>query len=123
MKLGFVYAGPDSHLTAIVDNWDRFCIDRAKAVIDGTWSSQDTWGGLTTGMLEIADYNDAIPTNVVAIAADAKAVTMEGSLNPFAGPVRNQAGVFVVPQGEAVHDGDLLSMDRYVEGVQGSIPQ
>ncbi len=115
--------GPDSHLTAIVDIWDSYYIDRAKAVIDGTWSSQDTWGGLSAGMLEMSDYNPAIPPEVVAIADAAKAGIMDGSLNPFAGPIRNQAGDLVIAEGEAVPDGDLLSMDWYVEGVQGSIPQ
>ena len=114
--------GPTAHLTAIVDIWDSYYIDRAQAVIDGTWSSEDTWGGLNAGMLEMSDYNDAIPANVVAIAEAAEAGIRDGSLHPFAGPIRNQAGELVIPEGEVVSDGDLLSMDWYVEGVQGSIP-
>ena len=78
---------------------------------------------LSAGMLEMSDYNAAIPANVISIAEAAEAGIMDGSLNPFAGPIRNQAGELLVPKGEAVADGDLLSMDWYVEGVQGSIPQ
>ncbi len=115
--------GPKSHLTAIVDVWDSYYIDRARAVIDGSWSSEDTWGGLSAGMLEMSDYNSAIPANVVAIADAAKDGIIDGSLHPFAGPINNQAGELVVPSGEVVSDGDLLSMDWYVDGVQGSIPQ
>ena len=114
--------GPNAHLTAIVDIWDSYYIERAKAVIDGTWSSEDTWGGLHAGMLEMSAYNDAIQAEVVAIADAAKAGIMDGSLHPFAGPIRNQAGDLVIADGEVVPDGDLLSMDWYVEGVQGSIP-
>ena len=114
--------GPAAHLTAIVDIWDSYYIARAQAVLDGTWSSEDTWGGLNAGMLEMSAYNDAIPAEVVAIADAAKAGIMDGSLHPFAGPIRNQAGELVIPDGEVVPDGDLLSMDWYVEGVQGSIP-
>ena len=38
--------GPKSQLTAIVDNWAPYYIERVKAVLDGTWKSTDTWGGL-----------------------------------------------------------------------------
>ncbi len=114
--------GPNAHLTAIVDVWDSYYIQRAQAVIDGTWSSEDTWGGLNTGMLEMSAYNASIPAEVQAIADTAKTGIMDGTLHPFTGPIHNQAGELVVPDGDVVSDGDLLSMDWYVEGVQGSIP-
>ncbi|NNG03796.1 MAG: BMP family ABC transporter substrate-binding protein [Inquilinus sp.] len=115
--------GPDAHLTAIVDIWDAYYIDHTKAAIDGSWTSQDTWGGLADDMLRLSDWNAAIPADVVAEAEAAKAAIMSGELHPFRGPVRNQAGEVVVPAGDIVPDGDLLSMDWYVEGVQGSVPK
>ena len=47
---------PDTHLTAIVDNWDAYYIARTRAVLEGTWESGDTWGGLDSGMVEMARY-------------------------------------------------------------------
>lgn len=36
--------GPKAQLTAIVDNWAPYYIQRTKDVLDGTWKSTDTWG-------------------------------------------------------------------------------
>ena len=34
--------GPKTQLTSIVDNWGPYYIKRIKAVLDGTWKSEDT---------------------------------------------------------------------------------
>ena len=115
--------GAKAHLTAIVDVWDNYYVARTKAVIDGTWSSMDTWDGLDAGMLAMAPFNPVIPDNVAAEARQAIDDIKAGRLHPFAGPVNNQAGEMVVPAGEVVGDDKLLSMNWYVEGVQGKLPQ
>jgi len=115
--------GPDAHLTAIVDDWSDYYIERVQAVMDGTWTSQDTWGGLATGMVKLAPYNDAIPAEVKTSANAIKDAIASGELHPFTGPIRNQAGEVVVAEGETLSDQDLLSMDWYVEGVQGKLPK
>ncbi len=114
---------PKAQLTAIVDNWDGYYVERAKAVADGSWTSGDTWGGLNTGMVEMAPYNKAIPAEVVAEAAAAEAAIKDGSLHPFQGPIKGQDGTLKAKAGETLSDEVLLGMDWYVEGVQGSIPK
>ena len=115
--------GPKAHLTAIVDVWDDYYIQRTKAVLDGTWKSQNVWGGLKAGMLAMSPYNQALPKAVVAKAKQAEADIMSGKLHPFAGPIRNQDGKLVVPAGKSIGDKELLSMNWYVEGVQGKLPK
>ena len=115
--------GPKAHLTAIVDIWDEYYINRTKAVIDGTWKSEDTWGGLKAHMLKLAPYNPAIPEDVVKLAKQAEADIVSGKVHPFQGPIKDQSGKEVVKAGETVPDEKLLSMDWYVEGVQGSLPK
>ncbi len=114
---------PKAQLTAIIDNWDGYYVQRAKDVLDGTWKSGDTWGGLNTGMVEMAPYNEAIPLAVVSDAKATVAGIISGAIHPFSGPVKNQAGEVVVPEGKVASDGELLSMDWYVEGVQGKLPK
>ncbi len=114
---------PKAQLTSIVDNWDSYYVERARAVIEGSWDSQDTWDGLDSGMVEMADYGEAVPADVAAAADAIEAGIVDGSLHPFAGPINNQAGEEVVADGETVSDEDLLKMDWYVEGVQGTIPK
>lgn len=48
---------------------------------------------------------------------------IDGSVHPFAGPIKDQSGKVVVPAGEIAPDGMLLGMDFYVEGVDGKIPK
>ncbi|MDP7623473.1 MAG: BMP family ABC transporter substrate-binding protein [Rhodospirillales bacterium] len=115
--------GPKAQLTAIIDNWNAYYIRRTKAVLDGTWKSQDTWGGFKAGMVSMAPYNKAIPADVVALAEKAKNGIIAGTVHPFTGPIKNQAGKIVVPAGKNADDGMLLGMNFYVEGVDGTIPK
>ncbi len=115
--------GPKAHLTAITDVWDDYYIARAQAEIDGSWQSMDTWGGLASGMVVITDYNPAIPEDVVAEAEETRKAIIDGTLHPFAGPIHNQAGELVVPEGETASDKQLLSMDYYVQGIEGAVPK
>lgn len=114
---------PKAQLTAIVDNWDKYYVERTKAVMDGTWESQDVWGGLNSGMVEISAYSDAVPADVQAEAEALRTALMDGSQHAFQGPIKNQAGEVVVKEGDTLDDKALLSMDWYVEGVQGKLPK
>src|SRR5580698_4722280 len=40
--------GPKAQLTSIEDNWGPYYISRVKAELEGTWKSEDFWGGLKT---------------------------------------------------------------------------
>ena len=115
--------GPKSHLTAIIDNWSPYYVARTRAVLDKSWKSGDTWGGFKSGMVQMAPYNSAIPAAVVALAETARKGIIDGSVHPFAGPIKDQSGKVVVPAGEIAPDGMLLGMDFYVEGVDGKIPK
>jgi simple sugar transport system substrate-binding protein len=110
---------PKAHLTAIVDDWSDYYIARVKAAMDGTWKTGDVWGGLNSGMVKIAPYNDAVPANVRAAADKVKADIASGALHPITGPIRDQKGVERMKAGEKATDEMLNKMDWYVEGVQG----
>ncbi len=113
---------PKAQLTAIINNWDNYYVSRVRAALDGSWVSADTWGGLKSGMVEMAPYGDAVPADVRAAADAVVAGIIDGSLHPFQGPFNNQAGEVAVAQGETLDDGALLGMNWYVEGVQGQLP-
>jgi len=115
--------GPNAHLTAIEDNWRGYYVDRVRAVMDGTWASTDTWGGLASGMVTITDYNSALPANVVAAAEEARKAIADGTLHPLAGPLADQTGTVRVAEGETPDDGLLLGMDWFIDGVQGQVPK
>jgi len=113
---------PNAQLTSIVDNWDQYYIDRVKAVLDGTWESTDTWGGIASGMVEIAPYGPAVTPEVAAAADKVKDAIASGELHPFAGPITNQAGDLAVAEGEVASDEELLGMNWYVQGIKDTLP-
>ncbi len=109
---------PEAQLTAIVDDWGPYYIERVKAVLDGTWKSHSVWYGIREGMVRIAPYGPRVPEDVRAEAEAVKQGIIDGTLHPFAGPIKDQTGKLRVPEGEHLSDEELLKMDWYVEGVQ-----
>jgi simple sugar transport system substrate-binding protein len=114
--------GANAQLTSIIDNWAPYYIARVKAVIDGTWDSQETWDGIGPGMVEMAEFSTRIPEDVRALAAKASDDIAAGKLHPFTGPINKQDGSVWLKAGETGPDGDLAGMNFYVEGVEGSLP-
>ncbi|WP_305856288.1 BMP family ABC transporter substrate-binding protein [Balneatrix alpica] len=115
--------GPKAHLTATMHNWCNYYVERAQAVLDGSWTSQSSWPGMEAGTTHLAPYNEAIPADVVAMVEKRKQEIIEGSYKVFTGPVRDQSGAERVPAGEVMSDGAMLGFDWYVEGVEGELPK
>ncbi len=114
--------GPKTQLTAIIDNWGPYYVRRVKAVMDGTWKSEDTWGGLKAGMVVMAPYTN-MPDDVKKMAEETEAAIRDGKLHPFAGPIYDQEGKLRVKKGEVLSDQELLGMNWYVKGVDDKLPK
>jgi simple sugar transport system substrate-binding protein len=114
---------PKAHLSASTLNWSDFYIETAKAVIAGTWKSGEVRGGLKENMIKLSPLNPAVPAAVAKLFEDKKAAIASGKFDPFQGPIKDQSGATVVAAGAAVPLKDLLSMNFYVQGVEGSIPK
>ncbi len=109
---------PNAQLTAIVDHWGPYYVERVRAVLEGTWKSHTIWYGLKEGMVQIAPYGPRVPEEVRTEADAVKQGIIDGTIHPFAGPIKDQKGELRVPEGQALSDEELLKMDWYVEGVQ-----
>ncbi|WP_373085246.1 BMP family ABC transporter substrate-binding protein [Sneathiella sp.] len=114
---------PNWQLTAIIDDWGGYYIERTNAMLDGTWKSEDTWGGFKSGMVKLAPYNKKLPEEVVKLAEDTRKGIEDGSIQPFAGPFNKQDGSVGAAEGTALDDGTLLGMNWYVEGIEGNLPK
>jgi len=109
---------PNAQLTAILDDWSDYYVQRVQAVLDDAWESHIIWWGLKEGMVKMAPYGDAVPADARQAGDAVKDGIIAGTLHPFDGPVANQAGEEVIAAGEHASDEQLLSMDWYVKGVQ-----
>lgn len=114
--------GPKNQLTAIVDNWAPYYIRRTKDVLDGTWKSTDTWGGLDSDLVVMAPYTN-MPDDVKALAMKTEAAIKAGTLQPFKCPIVDQDGKTVdCKDGSHLSDAQILSMNFYVKGIDDKIP-
>ncbi len=92
---------PNTQLTSIIDQWGPYYIKRIQAALDGTWESSDTWGGMDTGMVEMAPMTN-MPKDIADIAIKITKQINDGELDPF-------DGKFTV--------GELLGMSKYLPGI------
>jgi len=114
--------GPKAQLTAIINDWAGYYIERAKMVLDGTWKSTDTWGGLDSGMVAMAPYTN-MPDDVKAMAEETQKKIHDGTYKVFTGPVTRQDGTVAVPAGEVLPDGEILGMNWYIQGIDETLPK
>lgn len=114
--------GPKTQLTAIIDDWAPYYIERVKAVVDGTWKQQDVWHGMDHGSVAMAPYTN-MPDDVAKMAADTQAKITSGELEPFTGPITKQDGTEWLKDGQKAEIGELLGMGFYVKGVDDKLPQ
>jgi basic membrane protein A and related proteins len=128
-KFGFGQASdmerfaPKAQLTAIVDNWSDYYVARTKAVLDGTWKSEDVWGGINSHMVVMSPYKN-MPDDVKKLAQETEAAIKAGTLNPFKCPIIGQDGKEIECKGNgALSDPQVLGMNFYVQGIEDKIPQ
>ncbi len=113
---------PMPRVASIIDNWNPYYIKRVQAVLDGTWESGHSWGGMAEGEVVIGEITDAVPAEVKAEAEAMVAAITAGEYHPFTGPIMKQDGSVFLAEGEVATDEQLVTMDFYVEGMAGDIP-
>ncbi len=114
---------PLPRVSSIIDNWAPYYIARVQAVMDGSWTSTDTWDGIGPGMVGIGEISDAVPADVKAEALAMADALAKGTYHPFTGPLNKQDGSVWLKAGEKADDGTLLGLNFYVEGIEGEIPK
>ena len=115
--------GPFPRVSSIIDDWAPYYIARTKAVMDGTWTSTDTWDGIGAGMVGIGEISSAVPAEIKASAEALRDSLADGSYHAFTVPVNKQDGSAWLAAGETADDGTLAGMNFYVEGITGDVPQ
>ena len=127
-KFGFGQASdmikfaPKAQLTAIVDDWSAYYVNRTKALLDGTWKSTDVWGGIASGMVRLAPFTN-MPPEVVKMATETTEKIRTGKLNPFTGPITKQDGTQVGEPGKPLSNKEILGMNWYVKGIDDQLPR
>ena len=107
----------------MIDDWNGYYVARTKAVMDGSWKSGDTWGGMNDGMVEMAPFTN-MPDDVKPRSPlKTRRASWTARSMPSRARSRTRDGQVVVKVGERVSDEDLLKMNWYVEGVDDELPE
>lgn len=112
--------GPKAQLAAVTHHWGAYYTKQAQAVIDGTWKTSSTWGGIKDGMVKLEGINNSVPADVKQFVAAREKELVAGSLNPFTGPIKDNDGKVRLEKG-VLDDAALSKMDYFVEGVAGKV--
>jgi basic membrane protein A and related proteins len=114
--------GPEAFLSAVVLNWGEHYVERVQAAMDESWESEDYWGTLEEGAVELAPYGEAVPEEVREEVDEKLAGFEDGSFNPFVGPITDQEGTVRFEEGHEVTFEEFVAWDWFVEGVEGTLP-
>ncbi len=109
-----------TQLSASVDLWGPYYIQRIGDVLAGTWKSTDTWGGFDSGMLGMSPFAN-MPPDVAALATSTEADIKAGKNKVFVGPLLDQSGATKVAAGVVMDDGALNGMQWLIQGIQGKL--
>ncbi len=113
---------PEKYLTGAEWNWAKVYVDIAQKWMAGEDIPNFIRGGLAEGFIKMSPLGPAV-TEAAAKQFDAtRAEIMKGGFAVIKGPLKDNKGNLVVPEGQAYPEDDIAleSMDYLVEGVIGS---
>ena len=112
---------PKAQLTATIDNWSPYYIQKVQDVMDGTWKSGDYFGHMKDDVVQMAPFTN-MPDSVKAFAQKIKDGITNGKYFAFTGPIKDNTGKLQLKDGEIADDAHLNSMMYYVEGIDAKVP-
>jgi simple sugar transport system substrate-binding protein len=115
---------PKGYLTGAEWNWAKIYTDYVEWVRAAKPFPHLLRGGLKEGFVKLSPYGPAVSADAKAKADEAKAKLTDGTMVIFKGPLRDNTGKVVIPDGVSLAQTDLSleKMDYLVEGVVGKIP-
>jgi len=125
MAVGYGTDVSSSAKCAVVTNewvWGTYYTREVKSALVGTWKSQDWWGGFPEGAVRMVGWN--VPSDV-KVKAEKLIADLTAGKNVFCGPIEGYGadGPVTVPAGKCIGDMGQLTLQWYVNGVKGELPQ
>ena len=111
--------------TSVIFKWEAYLIPTIQAIAAGTWVPEEWgwWQGIDKRAIDVDPIADWVPAAAVADVNAARQAMIDGTLDPFQGPLYKQDGSLAVPEGEVVSDDGLWGMNFFVQGAIGTMPK
>ncbi|MBK9724682.1 MAG: BMP family ABC transporter substrate-binding protein [Actinomycetales bacterium] len=111
---------PKAWLTAPMWDWGPLYIKTVQDVMAGTWKTGQYYGTMADGLVKLAPVAESVPADVRAAIEDTQKKIISGEFAPFTGPISKQDGSSAYAAGAKATLEELLKMDYFVKGVNGS---
>ena len=112
---------PKAQLAAVTPRWGGYYTQVARDVIAGRWKVAPVWGGLRSGMVDLAAIDARLPARQTKTLEAARRALTDGRSAIFAAPLVDQGGRTRLDKG-TLDDEAIAKMDWLVQGVVGSLP-
>ena len=114
--------GPKAHLASAVINWTPYYTKAVQDVLDGKWTTGQSWWGVKEGAIDLVSIAEDVPAETKAKIEEVKKGLKDGSFAIWKGPIVDQDGKELVAAGAVADDKFLTGINFYVKGVEGSVP-
>jgi basic membrane protein A len=113
-------AAPGAFLTAPLWHHEVYYIKAVQEIMDGTWKPESYYGTMADGYVSLAEMTDLVPADVQAKVKEVEAKIKAGDFPIFVGPIKDNEGNVVVPEGTTLDRAGIWSIDYLVEGASGA---
>ena len=114
--------GPKAHLASAIINWGPYYIKATKDVLEGKWTTGQSWWGVKEGAIDIVSIAEDVPAETKAKVEEVKKGLAEGTFAIWKGPIVDNTGKEQLKKDEVADDKFLGGLNFYVKGVEGKIP-
>lgn len=114
--------GPKAHLGSAIINWAPYYIKSTKDVLEGTWTTGQSWWGVKEGAVDLVSIAEDVPAEIKAKVDEVRNGLKDGSFVIWKGPIMDNAGKAVLEKDAVADDKFLTSIGFYVQGVEGQVP-
>lgn len=108
---------PAAHLTAPIWNWGAYYTSAVQSVIEGTWTGENYFGGMTEGLVDISPLSENVAEGTAEAVDAAKKSILDG-FQVFEGNIVDNEGNQICTEGNSLTDADITGkMNWYYKNV------
>jgi simple sugar transport system substrate-binding protein len=114
---------PAAHIGSVVGNWGPYYIHAALDVLNGAWSTGQSWWGIKEGAVDLVALSKMIPADLISTVRETRDLIGLDAFDCWRGPIYDNGGRLMIQSGYVPDDRFLGGMNFYVNGVEGEIPR
>ena len=114
--------GPKAHLGSAVINWGPYYIKATRDVLEGKWTTGQSWWGVKEGAIDMVSIAEDVPAETKKRIDEVKAGLKDGSFAIWKGPIMDNTGKELLGKDVVADDKFLGGLKTYVKGVEGKVP-